>query len=307
MSEEADIPDDLEAEPDNEPAEDEEVDEDAVEEEDDGEEDADEEEKSVEHSPVVEAALRRRDPARAQRADAKLKAEKKQALAKPKKSSEYEVMQRRKDVLRLRMRGHAYKEIADKLKISVNTVKNDLNTVREDAEKQVKGFRQEHFVGETMTVFDDIMARAWEEFFACSLGSKQRIAALDLVRVTQNDKFKALADVGMITKASQEVTHRHVHEMPWDEHLQQQVIQGMLSRALTPQLEAPEPDPTHGPGKNIQEGEIVVSEPEPDEPKDLAEEKARARAERVFNSLVSHGMSPEEARKVLAQEKAKAP
>lgn len=306
MSEEADIPDDLDAEPDNEPLEDEEVEEDAEEDLDDEEEETDEE-KSVEHSPVVEAALRRRDPARAARADAKLKSEKKQALAKPRKASEYEVMQRRKDVLRLRMRGHSYKEISDKLKISVNTVKNDLNAVRDDAEKQVKGFRQEHFVGETMTVFDDIMARAWEEYFACALGSKQRIAALDLVRVTQNDKFKALADVGMITKASQEVTHRHVHEMPWDEHLQQQMIQLMISRSLTPQLESPEHDPNHGPGKNIQEGEIVVDEKLPDEPKDLAEEKARARTERVYNSLVSHGMSPEEARKVMEQEKAKAP
>lgn len=305
MSAGDEIPDDIDAEADLETEDSEtgDADEEEVEEEGDPEDEvveAEAEEPPI--SPVVEAALRRRDPTRAARQQAVAASTKKgagkKALTKPKKSSEYEVQQRRKDVLRLRMRGHSYGEIAGKLAISINTVKNDLTAVRDENEHAVKSFSQEHFVGETMIVYDDIIARAWEEYFACPAGAKNRITALDLIRATQGDKFKALSDVGLVDKKEAEVKHRHVHEMPWDDKLQQQVIAGMIERSLTPQLAAPTYDPNHGPGKNIEEGEIVVT-PMPT----FEEEKMSARDERVFRSMVSHGMSPEDAKAEIAKSK----
>lgn len=307
------IPDDVDAEPDLETEEEaDDTEEDVEEEESDPDDEVAEEAEPEEEPlpPAVEAALRRRDPTREARQAAVAASPKrtpaKKVLARPKKASEYEVQQRRKDVLRLRMRGHSYGDIAAKLAISVNTVKNDLTAVREENEHAVKSFSQAHFVGETMVVYDDIIARAWEEYFACPAGAKNRITAMDLIRATQGDKFKALMDVGLIDKKEQEVKHRHVHEMPWDDSLQQQVIQGMIERSLTPQLAAPTFDPNHGPGKNIEEAEIVVT-PTPAPPEEqltsLAQEKLSARDDRVYRSMVSHGMSPEDARAAIAKSK----
>lgn len=308
MSESGDIPDDVDVEP-EEPGEDEET----VEEEEGDSDDEVPDPAAAEPEPlppVVEAALRRRDPTRAARqavAAAQPKRTPVKALTKPKKASEWEVQQRRKDVLRLRMRGHAYSEIATKMGISVNTVKNDLHAVREENEMQVKGFSQEHFIGETMTVYDDIMARAWEEYFACQPGAKNRIAALDLIRATQGDKFKALADVGLVDKKEQEVKHRHVHEMPWNDAVQQQVVNALIGQSLTPQLALPTHDPNHGPGKNIEEGEIVVS-PVPEETitaTTFDQEKLSAREDRQYRTMVSHGIPPEQAREELRKARAK--
>jgi diadenosine tetraphosphate (Ap4A) HIT family hydrolase len=231
----------------------------------------------------------------------------KRSPAKPRKASDWEIAQRRKDVLRLRMRGNTYREIATTLGIGVNTVKSDLREVQEENAQRVKGFRQDHFVGETMTVFDDVIQHAWIEY--ARVGPKDRLGALDLIRATANDRMKALMDVGLVHKAEQEVKHTHVHELPWSESVKQQVIQTMLNQALTPQALLPTPDPQHMPGKNIHEGEIVVTET----PAPSAKEDARlaAQEDKVYRSLVSHGMSPQDARaaidkgKEMAQEKMK--
>lgn len=181
------------------------------------------------------------------------------AQMKPaKKASQYEMMQRRQQVQRLRLRGLSIGEIAKQVGVSFQTVQKDMEMVQKENQDKVDKFQQAQFVGESLVVFDEIIHHAWSEFQHADPGSKQRLQSLDLVRVTQHDKLKSLQDTGLIHKAVQQVEHKHTIALPWTPEVKDAVVTQLLQSQLSTTLALPTPDPDHEPGKNvIVEGDVV--------------------------------------------------
>lgn len=167
------------------------------------------------------------------------------------KGSAYEIMQRRQQVQRLRLRGLSIGEIAKQLKVSFLTAQKDLECVQKDNHGTVDAFQQAQFVGESLCMFDEVVQNAWREFESAPPGSKHRLQSLDLVRITQGDKFKALQDVGMLQKAAQQIEHKYSMDLPWNDDLKDAVIDKLLQTQLSTTLALPTPDYDHDPGKNV--------------------------------------------------------
>ena len=178
-------------------------------------------------------------------------------LKPAKKSNAYEIMLRRQQVQRLRLRGLSISEIAKQLSVSFLTAQKDLEAVSKTNQDHVDQFQQSQFVGESMEIFDDLRQRAWDEYNSADPGSKIRLQSLDLIRVIQHDKFKALQDTGLIQKAAQQVEHTHTMALPWTDEIKLAVIDKLLQSQLSTQLSLPTPDPDHVPGKNIIDAEFV--------------------------------------------------
>lgn len=176
-----------------------------------------------------------------------------------KKASEFEITQRRKQVQRLRLSGKTYDEIAQETGVTVFTVKRDLDAIQEENLSRVDKFKQQQEVGDGLRVFDQVLEHAWEEFAGALKGTKQRLDALHLIRTTQNDKLKAMVEVGLVAKAEQQVTHKHVHQLPWNDEMKSKVIHEMLHHGLQPQFQLPTPDPSHVPGKNLDVIDVEVT------------------------------------------------
>jgi len=196
-------------------------------------------------------------PARKRRAVKRVAVPQQEEIKAAKKSSTYELLQRRQNVQRLRLRGFSLSQIAKQLGISILTAKKDLDEIQKINQEKVNQFQQSQFVGETLVVFDEIIQHAWNEFEHAEPGSKIRLQSLDLIRSTQNDKMKSLQDTGMIHKAPQQVEHKHSLALPWDDQMKSAVIDQLLQSQLTPQLALPTPDFAHESGKNIIDAEII--------------------------------------------------
>jgi len=183
----------------------------------------------------------------------------KQALetVKPPKMTKWEIAERRLKVQRLRLRGLSTSTIAKMLGVSFNTVAKDLEAVQKENISKITNFDQDAFVSENQAVLDMVIERAWGEYSSFKEGEPGRIKALDMVRVAQNDKLRALIETGMIHKEPQQVEHTHTFNLPWDEDTKHVVAEALLQRALAPQLAAPTPHLDHHPGKNVIEVEVV--------------------------------------------------
>lgn len=230
-------------------------------------------------------------------------------LKRTRRSSEYEIICRRRKVQRYRLRGMSYAEIAKELNVSEFTIKRDMEAIQRENQTRVDKFQQDQFVGESLVTFDQLQEHAWEEFNAAEGGSKQRLQALDLVRSIQNDKLKALQETGMVHKAPQEVHHTHT-ALPWSDDIKQQVIQTMLQSVLKPQLGMPTPDVDgpDGPGRHLEGtvGDTTAEVVEPVASEAVEQIQNEERTKRAVNNLVSHGLSIEEAHAVIEKEKQEA-
>lgn len=169
-----------------------------------------------------------------------------QKKVRPKFDS-YESMARRRKVQSLRLRGLSYQEIANKLQVSEVTVASDLEKLRKGARDAVDQFHQAQQTGDALAVYDELAAKAWEEFENATDENGDpvttaRLKCLDLVRTIQNDKMRALHECGLLEKVADKVEHRVAYQLPWDANVKQRVAQAMLESALSPMLPAPQPE-----------------------------------------------------------------
>jgi predicted transcriptional regulator len=152
--------------------------------------------------------------------------------------TQYEIAERRKNVERLRLRGLSVTAIAKLLKVEVWTVSKDLKAVQEQNIKEVNDFDQSAAVAEAMSRYREIEERAWAEYSSAD-SSRERLKALDLLRVTQGDKLKALADTGLIHKEPVQLEVKHTHQLDWTPEMRDNVARALLYQGLTPQLAEP--------------------------------------------------------------------
>lgn len=173
-----------------------------------------------------------------------------QQMALPRKSTDYEIQERRTKVQRLRLRGLSAGSIAKLLGITPITVKRDLEAIQRVNVAQIDEFQQNQFVGESLVVFNEIMERGWSEYSSVPEGHPMRIKSLDLIRTTQNDKLRVLQETGMVRREPAILEHRLSFDLPWDEEVKHAVAEALLHRRLVPQLPEPTPDYLHEPGRN---------------------------------------------------------
>lgn len=156
----------------------------------------------------------------------------------------YEVNERRIQVQRYRLRGMTYAQIAELLDVSVMTIRRDLEAIREENKEKVDSLQKNEFIGESLSVFDNLQDRAWAEYTAEGTTPQIRLKALDLIRVIQGDKTKVLTDCGLIHKEEnnkdKKVEVEHKIALPWDEQTKSDVAKALLETALNTDLEEPE-------------------------------------------------------------------
>lgn len=170
-----------------------------------------------------------------------------QKRANPVKFDNFESMARRRRVQGLRLRGLSYQEIANQLQISEVTVANDLEKLRKASRDAVDQFHQAQQTGDALAVYDELAAKAWEEYEGATDENGDpvttaRLKCLDLVRTIQNDKMRALHECGLLEKVADKVEHRVAYQLPWTPEVKRAAGQAMLQQYLTAQLPAPEPE-----------------------------------------------------------------
>jgi len=152
--------------------------------------------------------------------------------------SQDEITERRREVMRLRMRGMGYRLIAKKLGVGHMTVKRDLEVIREETGQQISQFQRDYKLAESIAVFEEVEHQAWEQFNLAVAGSAQKARFLEQVRSARQDQIKLLCDVGLIRKAPQEITHNVQATsrvlQAWSPAAQDLVALAIIKTGLTP-------------------------------------------------------------------------
>ena len=129
--------------------------------------------------------------------------------AKHRKSSKEEVYERRQMVLRKRLKGLTFRNIAKELGVGVMTVRRDLQAIKERMADKVSKFEKDQALGECLQTYELIHQESWDQYHRCAHGSSQRVQFLNLIRAAEGDRIKTLMDVGLIGKAAVKVEHKH--------------------------------------------------------------------------------------------------
>lgn len=158
------------------------------------------------------------------------------------RSTKYELAQRRKEVERLRLRGLGIAAIAKLMEMSQSAVSNDLEEIRRENAARFKEFDQRQYVADSVSHFETLQQSAWAEYYKAET-PQQRLKALDLVRSIENDKIKALRDTGIVQggdEGPREVTH--THRLDWSREMRENVARALLEQGLSAQLPEPIPE-----------------------------------------------------------------
>jgi hypothetical protein len=158
------------------------------------------------------------------------------------KLTKFEIADRRRKVMRLRLRGLGIPQIARVIQISESTVESDLLEVQKINQQAVNNFEKNQFIGESLLVFSELEERAWAEFSAAESGTSHRLKSLELIRSLNKDKIDALVDTGVIKKAEDAQIIEHHHSIKWDEDLKSKIAKAMLEASLKTKLLEPTPE-----------------------------------------------------------------
>ena len=153
-----------------------------------------------------------------------------------------EIRERRFEVQALRLRGMTLAKIAEALNINIDTACSDLAAVRAENRAAVTEVDQAKMLADALARLENVEKTAWAEYNKMDLTPGQRLRALDLVRVTVNDKLKTLMDVGLVAKADATAKVTHVHELSWSPEMQERVARALLEQSLTTPLLEPVKD-----------------------------------------------------------------
>jgi len=171
---------------------------------------------------------------------------------KRRKSSKEEMSERQQLVMRGRLKGQTFRQIAKDLGVGVMTVRRDLQTVKEKVADRVSQFEKDQALGESLQTYELIHQEAWDQYHRCAHASEGRARFLNLIRAAENDRVKTLMDVGLIGKAAVQVEHKHKADEVLGEltkDAQQLIAMALLKAQLRPPGE---------PVLEIQEGAKVI-------------------------------------------------
>lgn len=158
------------------------------------------------------------------------------------KLTQYEIAERRRQVMRLRLRGLGIPQIAKILSVSEATVDTDLQEVQKLNQKALSNEDKKFWVAEGLATFQSLEERAWAEYSQAKDNTLHRIKALELLRGLANDKIGALVDTGIIQKNPETQVVEHYHKLDWDDGLKSAVAEAMLKASLKTKLLEPTVD-----------------------------------------------------------------
>lgn len=159
---------------------------------------------------------------------------------KPEKRLDTE--ERRRQALQLHSRGWSYREIADHLSVSHQTIANDIKRVKEFKKNEVENFDREEYLVDTIVGYRDIIREAWVVYRDGN--DETKIKSMNLIRQTQNDLRKALQDTGVVKREQQPIQANQFNFNFLSEinnKTVEEAIQTLVGLELTTELQDPEP------------------------------------------------------------------
>lgn len=150
---------------------------------------------------------------------------------------------RREQVARMRVLGMPAPQIAERLGVPESSVRKDLEAIRKHNAISMAPLAAEQAAGEFRAGYDYVIDMAREEAERADEGSRQKLAALDLVRQTLREKWDAFRDCGIVPSEPVTVEHRHEIALPHLEELRRAAKERLLASALKRELLPPEADP----------------------------------------------------------------
>lgn len=151
--------------------------------------------------------------------------------------------ERQRRLVRLRFRGMSWETAGKMVGISDHTVWQEANAIKAHYEKCGMSVDQNLLVGESLSVFDEVSAQAWQLAMNNEASPGEKIKALQLVLSAKEKQNKLLLDIGVMQKAT--TKHEHVLSVsPWVEQLQKndrtQITRNLLESQFS-QLDEPLP------------------------------------------------------------------
>lgn len=157
---------------------------------------------------------------------------------------EAQEIERRIKVYQYRVRGYSLRRIAQEMKMSVGTVRRDLDKITKEMAHQFEDFNPEAFVADEMVGYEDLMQEGWNQYHQ-SKNVHQAVKALDFIRGVKTDRFNMLKNAGVIKTEPVNVQHNVAVGViqNWDEGFKKAAVEALIQANMGGrQLAAPVPD-----------------------------------------------------------------
>lgn len=150
---------------------------------------------------------------------------------------------RQKSLVRLRFRGFSWEAAGKLVGLKPRQITTDVKAIKEHYARHGTNVDQDKFVGESITVFEEVAVQAWNVALQKDISPGEKVKALQLVLQATEKQNKLRMDVGILQKAT--TKHEHVLAVsPWVEKLQSTDRTEITKKLLESQLkELPEPEP----------------------------------------------------------------
>lgn len=172
--------------------------------------------------------------------------------------------ERQKLVARLRMRGLSQEAIASVVGVSQPMISKELAAIKAWQTERGRNVNQAEVVGSAASLYEEVEYRAWELYHGTTEVS-EKTKSLAVVMQAREKHTKLLMDLGLIKKASQEVTHK-IEVSPflakWNDGDAKKSFGDAIVAKQLPDLADPTPDFDTG----VEDAEVVEDEDEEDQP-----------------------------------------
>jgi len=134
-----------------------------------------------------------------------------------------DIIDRRRLILQLKIKGLSNKEIGKQANCPISVVRKDLLFIQKANLERCNVIERNAIIGESLSVFEEVERRYWEELEMAPAGSTQRKQYLDSIQTARNNQLKLLSDLGFIAKAPTKQT--------LDINVKTESIQGLTEEA----------------------------------------------------------------------------
>jgi hypothetical protein len=159
-----------------------------------------------------------------------------------------ELERRRVEAQRLRIRGLTYTQIARELAVDVATIRRDFEAIRMANRERLHALTPQDLAAQCEETYNELERRLWAEYESAPENSRHRLNALDLLRLTVNDRVRCLRDCGLIGESDATLRRadgRPGYELDFQLSADERAFlaEQLIQRALVRELPGPVPEP----------------------------------------------------------------